>query len=518
MSKHPNKENDHFDHLIRRKLEEHQAEFDPAAWDAMEKKLEGSGNRGGMAGKITGLLFVSLVLIFSGWWLLKADDREKSAADEVLQEEKAGVTAVSPANSSAANKTSAKEGALPQQAGKPKAAQQNSAAKSGTGNTTGSSGAGNKKDAGEENPAKGFTPGENRIILSIKKGNASAAGSPVANRAMEEGKEEGQNQQALAIRSFPDDRRINGSGTYFPAEVSNSADDTEPVVENKSISSMAKVALIVQGESGQEDNSDKSNIGNLAADKKEIATGSLKRRNPESFYDSNGSLLLPVVPEEEKAEAVGIEQEEEKQEEKEKVKRGFPLSIIAVVSPDFTGTEQKGSVKTGAGAGIFLEYEFLPGWSVLSGAFYSRKNYLAGNIFASSYGSYGEYRPAPDYIDAGCAVIDIPLNLRYYLFNIGRHSIFLSAGASAYIMKREDYTFVYNNSYKYKDYTYSVEGQNKHLPAVYNFSVGYQRSLSRHWSLQAEPFYKLPAKGVGAGVVKLNSMGAFVQLKYSIGR
>ena len=156
-------------------------------------------------------------------------------------------------------------------------------------------------------------------------------------------------------------------------------------------------------------------------------------------------------------------------------------------------------------------------FSLLTGAFYSKKNYLVDNSF-SPYGKPWGGKYEPDYIDASCGVIDIPLNLRYYFWPDQKHQFFVSAGASSYIMKSEDYKMVYDYGGYPKSYTYSVRGENSHFMAVYNLSLGYEYSVSQRWSLQAEPFLKIPAKGVGTGSAKLGSLGAFVHLKYKIVR
>ena len=197
--------------------------------------------------------------------------------------------------------------------------------------------------------------------------------------------------------------------------------------------------------------------------------------------------------------------------------RERPLSVSFSLAPDFSGTPQAGSRKMGAGMGLHLEYRIWQGFSVVSGVFYSQKNYLADNSL-SLYGDYGGYQPPePEYIDASCGVVEIPLNLRFYALDGYRHKLFLSAGLSSYFMRSEDYTLVYNSGY-YKDYTYEVRNENRHLFAIYNISAGYQRRLTGRWALELEPFLKIPAQGVGIGSVKLNSMGAFVHLKYNIGK
>lgn len=196
--------------------------------------------------------------------------------------------------------------------------------------------------------------------------------------------------------------------------------------------------------------------------------------------------------------------------------REVPLSLSLSLAPDFSGTAQTGSMKTGAGIGLHLEYKIRQRLSIVSGAFYSKKNYLTDNSL-SPYGQSGGYGPEPEHIDASCAVIDIPLNLRFYALNGHRHKIFLSGGISSYFMLSEDYTLVYNSGY-YKDYTYEVRNENRHFFAIYNLSAGYERNLTSRWALQLEPFIKIPARGVGMGFIKLKSMGAFVHLKYKIGK
>jgi hypothetical protein len=49
---------------------------------------------------------------------------------------------------------------------------------------------------------------------------------------------------------------------------------------------------------------------------------------------------------------------------------------------------------------------------------------------------------------------------------------------------------------------------------VLNLAAGYERDLSAHWSVLAEPYVKLPMGGVGAGKVRLASGGVFLGIKY----
>ena len=65
-----------------------------------------------------------------------------------------------------------------------------------------------------------------------------------------------------------------------------------------------------------------------------------------------------------------------------------------------------------------------------------------------------------------------------------------------------------------KIWTRDAVNENQHLLSILNLSAGYERSLGPRWSIQAEPYFKLPLSGVGAGKMRLASAGVFFGLKY----
>ena len=65
-------------------------------------------------------------------------------------------------------------------------------------------------------------------------------------------------------------------------------------------------------------------------------------------------------------------------------------------------------------------------------------------------------------------------------------------------------------------YAFEVDNGSRHLLKVLNLSVGYERLLGPRWSVQAEPFVKLPLAGVGYGAVRLRSAGVFFSLRYGL--
>jgi hypothetical protein len=114
-------------------------------------------------------------------------------------------------------------------------------------------------------------------------------------------------------------------------------------------------------------------------------------------------------------------------------------------------------------------------------------------------------------------VYDIPLQVRYDVLQQKAYNIYLTAGLSSYIMKKEkyEYTYYYHNSWpQWEKKTEHIYTGNTHLFSVMNFSFGYERKISNKLSILGEPYLKLPLSGVGNGKVKLFSTGAQIGLKF----
>ena len=115
-------------------------------------------------------------------------------------------------------------------------------------------------------------------------------------------------------------------------------------------------------------------------------------------------------------------------------------------------------------------------------------------------------------------MFEIPLNLRYDVSVQGNTTFFVNGGVSSYLMLKQNYLY-YCHSYNgfgsagwYKQDFNSP--QNFWLSTV-NLSAGFEASLSNSFSLQVEPYIKIPMKGVGAGNVQLNSYGINLAFKFS---
>lgn len=196
------------------------------------------------------------------------------------------------------------------------------------------------------------------------------------------------------------------------------------------------------------------------------------------------------------------------------IKKGNSFFFTLSAGPDISsvGLENPGKVKLSAGAGF--GYTFNNRWTIRSGFYTGRKIYSANKY---------DYKPAvqpPNYnyldnISANCKVYEIPLSLAYNFSRSAKHSLFASAGLSSYIMKKETYDYLYKYSGTSYNYTKTINDENKHYFSVLTLSAGYQRKISRTFSIGAEPYFKLPLSGIGFGKVKLNSAGILFSLSVS---
>jgi hypothetical protein len=200
-----------------------------------------------------------------------------------------------------------------------------------------------------------------------------------------------------------------------------------------------------------------------------------------------------------------------KTKEKNTSKSSFFFSVSA--GPDVSAVRAKNAGDTKLLTGVGIGYSFFKEkLSVRTGFYGARKVYTA---------SPKDYQPkepvlTPEWltkIDANCKVYEIPLNLSYNFLNTAKQQFFAGAGLSSYIMKKEvyDYEYVYPGGPPFT-YTHTVDNKNKHYFSVLNVSAGYTRKFGKTFSVTAEPYVKLPLKGVGYGNVKLNSAGILVSL------
>ncbi|KAB7732622.1 hypothetical protein F5984_01300 [Rudanella paleaurantiibacter] len=198
------------------------------------------------------------------------------------------------------------------------------------------------------------------------------------------------------------------------------------------------------------------------------------------------------------------------------------LSVRLVVSPDLSGIGLSGFTRPGTNAGLLAEYRITNRWSVQAGLIRSVKLY---NARADQYywPGYLKWPVRPVGVEGRCDMFDVPINIRYDVFqrtvNPQRPParVFVSAGATTYIMRKETYDYQYEDPTDPRIRFRSWSGNTgRYGFSQLNISAGYERPLSRRFSWQVEPFLKMSLKEIGYFKVHLFSTGAFLSLRYKL--
>ena len=183
------------------------------------------------------------------------------------------------------------------------------------------------------------------------------------------------------------------------------------------------------------------------------------------------------------------------------------------LSPDINAIENFEYLGFGGSLGLLVEYRLNKRFALQTGIGYSTKKYVGDFEYYHAWPDWTKGHPSkPIEIGGRCKVIDIPINVRFNLLQKNNHSWFISSGVSSYIMLNETYIYAYDLA---PTKTTNWNDNSSFYASTLNFSVGFEKKMSKHLSFQAEPYLKIPLKGVGRGLVNLYSNGVFFSTKYS---
>lgn len=190
-----------------------------------------------------------------------------------------------------------------------------------------------------------------------------------------------------------------------------------------------------------------------------------------------------------------------------------------LISPDLSTTGfDSGFYEPGYKIGAAVNYQLNPKLAISTGLVHSTVRYDAqGQDYNPTTSPYNNnYNFAPNRVIAECLILDIPVNLNYEWISFDRSRIVASAGLSSYIMMSEEYDFRYDTYSPGQAESWNGKTGAFHLFSNAGFSIGYQMNVTPQWSLQVEPFIKVPLKEIGWGNIKLYSIGSFVSVNYNL--
>jgi len=170
--------------------------------------------------------------------------------------------------------------------------------------------------------------------------------------------------------------------------------------------------------------------------------------------------------------------------------------------------------KKGYVIGSMLSYDLTKRFTVSAGFLFTQKFYSA---------KASDYNPPPHHIsrylnlvslDGNCEMWELPLNLRYNVIKRPRSSWFVNAGSSSYIMRKQFYDYEHIDQGVLAKRSWKTASQQNDWFKILNLSVGFEKSISRSFSVQAEPYARIPLSGVGYGKMDISTYGILVGVKY----
>lgn len=194
------------------------------------------------------------------------------------------------------------------------------------------------------------------------------------------------------------------------------------------------------------------------------------------------------------------------------VKKIRRFYFIAAIAPDVSAVKKIHVNKIHSRYGLGAGYQLSKKISLQTGIYGGRMMYTAGD------GDYtikpGSYISKIIKINADCYFYNVPLSLRYNVLQLKRYNLYSVGGISSFWSRYETYDYHFlNRSGMYRSMV-STYKNNTSLFSAINLSFGFERSLSKVFYLQAEPYLIVPVSGVGEGKVKLHSAGLQFGIRY----
>lgn len=197
---------------------------------------------------------------------------------------------------------------------------------------------------------------------------------------------------------------------------------------------------------------------------------------------------------------------------KKVLQKGFYMGAVAGI--EFDGVKRLDVDRIGYKIGIVGGYQFNQRISFETGLLYNKKNYNADGKYFNMEKVSGAMPAGMQVLSlkGNCSEYEMPVNFIYRIANSKTKNIYLSAGASSYLLSKESnlYNTILDGNQKEIAGTYQKSAG--YFAATANLGIGYESKLNNGNALRIEPYLQLPLKGIGVG--KLNVMSVGVHAGY----
>lgn len=181
-----------------------------------------------------------------------------------------------------------------------------------------------------------------------------------------------------------------------------------------------------------------------------------------------------------------------KKNEKNSRKPNNYFYVGAVAGTDISTVKSADTHGLGYNIGFVAGYRLGKHLGIESGLIWNYKKYYADGQYVSTEKLGLLTHTMVLNIDGSCGMLEIPLSVQYHFGNTGGSHFYAAAGLSSYLMKKEEYYYLYKryNTQYYAEKEYKNSTQNWF--SVLQLGAGYQIQLGKKSTLRFEPYVKLP--------------------------
>ncbi|MEP6597366.1 MAG: outer membrane beta-barrel protein [Ginsengibacter sp.] len=187
--------------------------------------------------------------------------------------------------------------------------------------------------------------------------------------------------------------------------------------------------------------------------------------------------------------------------------RGAYVGLSTAI--DFSNVKSSSVDDAGYALGFLAGYKLNKKISLETGLIFNRRNYNSeGRYF--NMDKIKSSMPAGMHIKSlytNSAVIEFPFKVKYGLVSVAKSNIFITGGASAYMITRQKNNYQASLNGNDEQFSGMYSKNDFLLPAALSMSIGYEHTISKFLNIRAEPFLKIPLKGMGIGNLPVTSAG-----------
>ena len=190
--------------------------------------------------------------------------------------------------------------------------------------------------------------------------------------------------------------------------------------------------------------------------------------------------------------------------------RGLYFGVVA--GPQFSQVKGQGFSKTGFDAGVLAGFRFNKKFSAEAGLLYAVKHYYSdGKYFdMTKAGAAMPVNMQLINLNGSSSVFEILAKVKYDFITAKKSNLFIGTGISSYLLTKES-----------NDYFVTVNGVQQNLHARYENNKGYflttvdvsfggEFKIGKQAALRVEPYWQIPLKGVGVGVMPVSGAGLHI--------